>query len=121
MAKRFMVRAQAAEHDLVQQANIGLMKAANRFDPDRGFRFSTYAVWWVRAEIQDDTLANMSIVRRPSSANFRKAMANLARLDEAMTSDPRIAKANVDKRVAATLGISIKKLNDLRQQITSAP
>jgi len=120
MAKRFLVGEQAAEHDLVQQANIGLMKAADRFDPDRGFRFSTYAVWWVRAEIQDYKLANMSIVRRPSSADFRKAMANLARLDETMSSDPGIAKADVDRRVAATLGVSIKRLNDLRQQISSA-
>lgn len=120
MAKRFLVGAQAAEHDLLQQANIGLMKAADRFDPDRGFRFSTYAVWWVRAEIQDYKLANMSIVRRPSSADFRKAMANLARLDETMSSDPGIAKADIDRRVAATLGVSIKRLNDLRQQISSA-
>lgn len=120
MAKRFLVGAQEAEHDLLQQANIGLMKAADRFDPDRGFRFSTYAVWWVRAEIQDYKLANMSIVRRPSSADFRKAMANLARLDETMSSDPGIAKADVDRRVAATLGVSIKRLNDLRQQISSA-
>lgn len=120
MAKRFLVGAQAAEHDLVQQANIGLMKAADRFDPDRGYRFSTYAVWWVRAEIQDYKLANMSIVRRPSSADFRKAMANLARLDETISSDPGIERADVDGRVAATLGVSIKRLNDLRQQISSA-
>jgi RNA polymerase sigma-32 factor len=119
MAKRFLVGAQAAEHDLVQQANIGLMKAADRFDPDRGYRFSTYAVWWVRAEIQDYKLANMSIVRRPSSADFRKAMANLARLDETISSDPGIERADVDGRVAATLGVSIKRLNDLRQQISS--
>jgi RNA polymerase sigma-32 factor len=120
MAKRFLVGAQAAEHDLVQQANIGLMKAADRFDPDRGYRFSTYAVWWVRAEIQDYKLANMSIVRRPSSADFRKAMANLARFDETISSDPGIERADVDGRVAATLGVSIKRLNDLRQQISSA-
>ena len=115
-----MVGAQTAENDLVQQANIGLMKAADRFNPDRGFRFSTYAVWWVRAGIQDYKLTNMPILRRPSSTDFRKAMASLARPDETMCTDPRIAKADVDGRVAATLGVSIKRLAELCRQISSA-
>jgi len=118
MAKRFSAGLQAAEPDLVQQANIGLMKAADRFDPDRGHRFSTYAVWWVRAEIQDYKLANMSIVRRPNSVGFRKAIGNLARLDEAMSCDPAISRAEADRRVATTLGVSVQRLNDLRQQVS---
>lgn len=120
MAKRFSAGLQSAEPDLVQQANIGLMKAANRFDPDRGYRFSTYAVWWVRAEIQDYKLATMSIVRRPNSAGFRKAIGKLARLDEAMSCDPGISRAEADMRVAATLGVSLQRLNDLRQQVSGA-
>ena len=120
MAKRFSAGLQSAEPDLVQQANIGLMKAADRFDPDRGHRFSTYAVWWVRAEIQDYKLANMSIVRRPNSAAFRKAIGKLARLDEAMSCELGISRADADRRVATTLGVSVQRLNDLRQQVSGA-
>ena len=120
MAKRFSAGLQSAEPDLVQQANIGLMKAADRFDPDRGLRFSTYAVWWVRAEIQDYKFANMSIVRRPNSAGFRKAIGKLTRLDDAMSGDPGISRAEADRRVATTLGVSVQRLNDLRQQVSGA-
>ncbi|MGD1885477.1 MAG: sigma factor [Paracoccaceae bacterium] len=47
------------------------MKAADRFDPDRGFRFSTYAVWWARAEVQDFIRANNSVIRQPILAWIR--------------------------------------------------
>ena len=52
IVKRFKRGGGEVDPDLLQQAQIGLMKAVDRFDPDRGFRFSTYAVWWVRAEVQ---------------------------------------------------------------------
>jgi RNA polymerase sigma-32 factor len=118
MAKRALAGSQTAESDLVQQANIGLMKAADRFDLDRGFRFSTYAVWWVRAEIQDYKLANRSIVRRPSSGDLRKSIANLSRLDEAVSNDPTISRADADTSVAKALGVSLLRLNDLREQVS---
>ncbi|MCB1456396.1 MAG: sigma-70 family RNA polymerase sigma factor, partial [Nitratireductor sp.] len=49
--------------DLVQEGHVGLLEAAARFDPHRGFRFSTYATWWIRASVQDFILRNWSIVR----------------------------------------------------------
>jgi RNA polymerase sigma-32 factor len=118
MAKRALAGSQTAESDLVQQANIGLMKAADRFDLDRGFRFSTYAVWWVRAEIQNYKLANRSIVRRPSSGDLRKSIASLSRLDEAVSNDPTISRADADTSVAKALGVSLLRLNDLREQVS---
>jgi RNA polymerase sigma-32 factor len=105
-----------ADHDLVQQANIGLLKAADRFDPDRGYRFSTYAVWWIRAEIQEYKRANMSVVRRPNSAQSRKVAGLLARLDTTMAADPDRSKAN--ESIANDLGITIDRLADLSAQIT---
>lgn len=118
MAKRALAGSQTAESDLVQQANIGLMKAADRFDLDQGYRFSTYAVWWVRAEIQDYKLANRSIVRRPNSVDLRKSIANLSRLDEAVSNNPTISRADADTYVARALGVSPLRLNDLRGQVS---
>lgn len=76
VAKRCNPGLGEADDDLLQEANIGLMKAADRFGPQRENRFATYAGWWVRAEVQAYTRANSSIVRRPNSAQARKVAGN---------------------------------------------
>jgi RNA polymerase sigma-32 factor len=118
MAKRALAGSQTTESDLVQQVNIGLMKAADCFDLDRGYRFLTYAIWWFRAKIQDYKPANRWIVRRSNSANLRKSIANLTRLDEAVSNNPTISRADADTCVARELCVSSLRLNDLREQIS---
>ena len=66
--------------DLVQEGAVGLMQAAERFEPDRGVRFSTYASWWVRAAMQDFVLRNWSIVRTGTTSAGKKLFFNLRRL-----------------------------------------
>jgi RNA polymerase sigma-32 factor len=66
--------------DLIQQGNMGLMTAAMRFDPDREVRFATYAVWWIRAAIQDFVLRNWSMVRLGTTAAEKSLFFNLRRL-----------------------------------------
>lgn len=66
--------------DLVAEGNIGLLRAADRFDAARGFRFATYAVWWIRAEIQEFVLRSWSLVRIASTAVQKKLFFNLRRL-----------------------------------------
>ena len=118
LAKRYRRTGGEADSDLAQQAQIGLMKAADRFDPDRGNRFSTYAVWWVRAEIQTYTRANMSVVRRPNSAQSRRAASRIAALDAEIMADSRIDPGDADARLADALSISVDRLGELRAQTT---
>ncbi len=79
MAGRFRRHAIPYE-DLVQQANLGLMRAAEKYDPDNGARFSTYARWWIKASMQDYVMRNISVVRTATSAAQKKLFFNLRRV-----------------------------------------
>jgi len=120
IAKRFTRGSGEVDLDFVQQAQIGLMKATDRFDPERGIRFSTYAVWWVRAEVQEYARANTSVVRRPNSARTRAAARQIAALNAEMEADAAVDPADADKKLAAALGIDLQKAADLRQQVTGS-
>lgn len=79
MAAKFR-RYGAPMNDLIQEAGLGLMKAADKFDPDRGVRFSTYAVWWIKASIQDYVMRNWSMVRTGSTSSQKSLFFNLRRV-----------------------------------------
>ncbi len=66
--------------DLLAEGNVGLMQAVEKFDPDRGFRFATYAQWWIRAAIQEFILHNWSLVKLGTTAAQKKLFFNLRRL-----------------------------------------
>lgn len=66
--------------ELVAEGNIGLMQAIQRFDPDRGFRLSTYAMWWIRASINDYVVRSWSLVRTGTTAARKKLFFNLRRM-----------------------------------------
>lgn len=79
MASKFK-RYGAPMNDLIQEAGLGLMKAADKFDPDRGVRFSTYAVWWIKASIQDHVMRNWSMVRTGSTSSQKSLFFNMRRV-----------------------------------------
>jgi RNA polymerase sigma-32 factor len=66
--------------DLIAEGNLGLMQAIERFDPSRGFRLSTYAIWWIRAQLQDFVLRSSSLVRMGTTAAQKRLFFNLRRL-----------------------------------------
>ena len=70
--------------DLIASGNMGLMEAVQKFDPEKGFRFSTYAMFWIKAEIYETILNNWSIVRIGTSANQKRVFFNLARAKRAL-------------------------------------
>ena len=105
MASKFK-RYGAPMNDLIQEAGLGLMKAADKFDPDRGVRFSTYAVWWIKASIQDYVMRNWSMVRTGSTSSQKSLFFNMRRVQARL------------EREAAAEGQSLDR-HQLRQMIST--
>lgn len=114
MVARFTRSRSQADPDLVQQAFLGLMRAVDRFEPDRGIRFATYAVWWIRAELQDYRMLNWSLVRRGRSARARVAFFQLGAIEETMPAAPGESALGRDARIARALGTSAQDLHAMR-------
>jgi RNA polymerase sigma-32 factor len=96
MASKFK-RYGAPMNDLIQEASLGLMKAADKFDPDRGVRFSTYAVWWIKASIQDHVMRNWSMVRTGSTSSQKSLFFNMRRVQARLEREAQVAGETLDK------------------------
>ncbi len=97
------------EMDLIQEGTIGLMKAIQRFDPERGFRLMTYASWWVRAAIHDYILKSWSIVKMGTNKMQRRVFAGLKKAKHAIAA----IEGRLDEEVANEYGISEQEFQNI--------
>ncbi len=124
MASRFR-RYGAPMSDLIQEASLGLMKAADKFDPERGVRFSTYAVWWIKASIQEFVMRNWSMVRTGSTSsqkalffNMRRVQAQLSR--EAAQEGVALDAAQLRQRVAEVIGVPLSDVEMMEGRLSGS-
>jgi RNA polymerase sigma-32 factor len=124
MAAKFK-RYGAPMNDLIQEASLGLMKAADKFDPDRGVRFSTYAVWWIKASIQDYVMRNWSLVRTGSTSaqkalffNLRRVQARLER--EAASIGESLDPHQLRQRIAMEMGVPLHDVETMEGRLSGS-
>lgn len=112
--------------DLMQEGHIGLLQAANRFEVERGLRFSTYATWWVRASIQDYVLRNWSIVRTGTTATQKSLFFNLKRLRARIEGkaaregnlEPIYLSHETKHEIAGALRVNVKDVEFMDQRLS---
>ena len=111
--------------DLIQEAGVGLMKAADKFDPDRGVRFSTYAQWWIKASIQDYVMRNYSMVRTGSTTNQKSLFFNLKRVKaklerEAVQAGKELDGHQLRELISHEIGVPMRDVEMMEGRLSGA-
>ncbi|MBK5927679.1 RNA polymerase factor sigma-32 [Rhodobaculum claviforme] len=124
MASKFR-RYGAPMNDLIQEASLGLMKAADKFDPDRGVRFSTYAVWWIKASIQDYVMRNWSMVRTGSTSSQKSLFFNMRRVQarierEAMARGETLDPHTIREMVSTEVGVPLADVEMMEGRLSGS-
>ena len=105
--------------EIISEGNVGLMQALKRFEPERGFRFATYAMWWIKASIQEYIMRSWSLVKISATANQRKLFFNLRRAKRRISSlDGGDLRSDQVKQIAKQLGASERDVIDMDRRLS---
>jgi RNA polymerase sigma-32 factor len=105
--------------ELIASGNMGLMQALQKFDPEKGFRFSTYAMFWIKAEIYETILNNWSIVKIGTSANQKRVFFNLARAKRALGIMDNNMSDDQTRQVAEYLSVPESEVKRMATRISA--
>ncbi len=105
--------------EVVSEGNVGLMQAVKRFEPDRGFRLATYAMWWIKASIQEYILRSWSLVKMGTTANQKKLFFNLRKAKSQISAlDEGDLRPEQVKEIATRLGVTEQDVIDMNRRMS---